>query len=47
MSSCLSVIYSMLGQLFNFTLPWGITFGAVLVGLFGAPLLVKAFRKFF
>lgn len=47
MSSCLSVIYSMLGQLFNFTLPWGITFGAVLVGLFGAPYLVKAFKKFF
>lgn len=34
-------------RLFNFPLPWGIAFGAVVVGVFGAPLLVKAYKKFF
>lgn len=47
MASVMSVIYSMLGQLFNVVLPWGITFGAVLVGVFGLPLLIAAYKKFF
>lgn len=47
MADCMSVIFSLLGQLFNFVLPWGITFGAVIVGVFGVPLLVKAYKKFF
>lgn len=47
MSSVLSVLSNMLGSLFNVTLPWGIGFGAVIVGVFGAPLLVKAYKKFF
>lgn len=47
MSDCLSVISSMLHQLFSFHLPWGISFGAVIVGVFGAPLLVKAFKQLF
>lgn len=47
MVNCLSTIYSMLGQLFSFALPWGITFGAVVVGVFGLPLMIKAFKKIF
>lgn len=47
MSSCMSVLGSMLGSLFTVNLPWGIGFGAVIVGVFGAPLLVKAYKKFF
>lgn len=47
MQYALSLVYSMLGQLFNFVLPFGFTFGALIVGIFGAPLLVKAFKKFF
>lgn len=42
-----SFISNLLGSLFNFVLPIGITFGALIVGVFGAPLLVKAFKKFF
>ena len=47
MSSCLSFLLDMLGDLFSFTLPWGITFGAVVVGVFGLPYVVKAFRHLF
>lgn len=47
MADALSVVFDMIQQLFNFTLPWGIAFGAVIVGVFGAPLLVKAIKKFF
>ena len=47
MSDVLALDFDMISQIFNFSLPWGITFGAVIVGVFGAPLLVKAFRKFF
>lgn len=47
MSDYWSFISSLFSQIFNFQLPWGIAFGAVVVGVFGAPLLVKAYRKFF
>lgn len=47
MTDCLSLLYTLLGELYNFVLPWGITFGSVIVGIFGLPLLVKAFKKFF
>lgn len=47
MTAGLNFIGSMLAQLFAVTLPWGITFGAVIVGVFGLPLLVKAWKKFF
>lgn len=47
MTGCLSVIYDLVSQLFNFQLPWGISFGAVVVGVFGLPFLAMAFRKFF
>lgn len=33
--------------LFNFALPWGVTFGAIVVAVFGLPLVVRAFKKFF
>lgn len=47
-----SYAVSWLGQnvftpIFNFVTPWGFTFGALIVGIFGAPLLVKAYKKFF
>lgn len=42
-----SFITSLFGDIFNFVTPWGIAFGAVIVGVFGAPLLVKAYKKFF
>lgn len=47
-----SSIISYLGSkvftpLLSFVTPWGITFGALIVGIFGAPLLVKAYKKFF
>lgn len=39
---------SLLSQLFNFQLPfWGITFGAMVVGIFGAPILVHCLKKLF
>lgn len=47
MASYWPFIQSLFSQIFNFSLPWGITFGAVIVGVFGAPLLVKAYKKFF
>lgn len=47
MSSVMTILSDLLGNLFNVNLPWGITFGAVIVGVFGAPLLVKAYKKFF
>lgn len=48
MSTVLSWISSnLIIPLFNFVLPWGITFGAIVVAIFGLPLLVKAVRKFF
>lgn len=47
MSGYLTFLSDFFSQLFNFSLPWGIAFGAVVVGVFGAPLLVKAYRKFF
>lgn len=47
MSDCLSVISNLIHQLFTFQLPWGIGFGAVIVGVFGMPLLVKAFKQLF
>lgn len=47
MSDYWTFISSFFNQLFNFQLPWGIAFGAVIVGVFGAPLLVKAYKKFF
>lgn len=42
-----SFIQSLFSQIFNFVTPWGIAFGAVVVGIFGLPLIVKAWRKFF
>lgn len=33
--------------LFNFVTPWGIAFGSVIVAVFGLPLLVRAYKKFF
>lgn len=37
-----------LTPLFNFDLSfWGVTFGSIVVAVFGLPLLVKAYRKFF
>lgn len=36
-----------LGQLFNFALPFGITFGAIVVGFVGMPLLVGVLKKLF
>lgn len=47
MSDILAVISNTVGQLFDFTLPIGLTFGAVVVGVFGMPLVVKAIKKFF
>lgn len=47
LNDVLGVVYDTISDLFSFTLPIGITFGAVVVGIFGAPLLVKAFKKFF
>lgn len=39
---------SLFEQLFNFQLPyWGITFGAMVVGVFGMPIIVHSFKKFF
>lgn len=34
-------------QIFNFVTPWGVAFGAVVVGVFGLPLVVRAIKKFF
>ena len=48
MSEVLSFIgSSLISPLFNFSLPWGVTFGAIVVALFGLPLLVRAIKKFF
>lgn len=47
MSDYLTWLGWFFGQIFNFQTPWGIAFGAVVVGVFGAPLLVKAYKKFF
>lgn len=47
MATYIQFIGNLVGQLFAFDLPWGITFGAVIVGIFGAPLIVKAYKKFF
>lgn len=47
MSEYWSFIASLFSQIFSFQLPWGIAFGSVVVGVFGAPLLVKAYKKFF
>lgn len=47
MASYWSFLASFFTQIFNFETPWGIAFGAVVVGVFGAPLLVRAYRKFF
>lgn len=47
MAPYISFIGDLVGQIFNFTLPWGIAFGSVVVGIFGAPLIVKAYKKFF
>lgn len=33
-------------QIFNFTLPWGVSFGSLVVAVFGIPLLVLALKKF-
>lgn len=46
-SGCINVIFDMVSQLFSFRMPWGLSFGAVIVGVFGAPLLVLAIKKFF
>lgn len=40
-------IRNFFSNIFNFITPWGIAFGAVVVGVFGLPLLVKAIKKFF
>lgn len=40
-------IRNFFSDIFNFITPWGIAFGAVVVGVFGLPLLVKAIKKFF
>lgn len=37
----------LISPLFNFALPWGVTFGAIVVAVFGLPLVVRAFKKFF
>lgn len=42
-----SVVYSMFSQLFSFMLPWGITYGSVVVGVLGVPYLVKVLKKVF
>lgn len=47
-SGALSFVGSnIITPIFNFITPWGITFGAVVIGVFGAPLLIKAYKKFF
>lgn len=38
---------NVISPIFSFSLPWGISFGAVIVGVFGAPFIVKAYKKFF
>lgn len=40
---------NLFAPLFGFTLSFagGVTFGAVVVALFGLPLVVKAYKKFF
>lgn len=38
---------NIINPLFNFVTPWGIAFGAIVVAVFGLPLLVKAYKKFF
>lgn len=47
MSACLSLIYDMISELASFTLPWGLTFGAVVVGVLGLPYLVRAIKSIF
>ena len=47
MSDYLLFFKDMFAKIFNFNLPWGIAFGSVVVGIFGAPLIVKAYKKFF
>lgn len=36
-----------MSELFDFVTPWGIAFGAVVVGVFGLPLVVRAIKKLF
>lgn len=48
MSEYLTFYGSLISQIFNFHTPWfGLAFGSIIVGVFGAPLLVKAIKKFF
>lgn len=48
MTGCLSLIRNVLSQLFDFGLPGiALTFGGLIVGVFGVPLLIKSIKKFF
>lgn len=47
MSDVLSIIYNMLGQLWNFVLPIGVSFGVIIAGCIGIPLVYKWFKKLF
>lgn len=40
-------ISDMIFKLFDFVLPFGITFGSLVIAIFGLPILVRAFRKLF
>ena len=49
-AECLSWLNStIITPFFNFSLPFwgGVTFGAVVVAIFGLPLIVKLYRKLF
>lgn len=45
MASVLPSIGTWLGQIYNIVLPIGVTFGSLLVAVFGLPILVKMFKK--
>lgn len=47
MSDYWTFLESFFAQIFAMRTPWGIAFGAVVVGIFGAPLIVRAYKKFF
>lgn len=39
---------NLISPLFDFNLSfWGVTFGSIVIAIFGLPLLVKAYKKFF
>lgn len=47
MLDCLLFLGNIIKLLFNTVLPYGITFGSIVVGLVTAPMLVGAIKKIF